>query len=714
MLQIIQDLRSGETSLFEVPIPSIRPGCVLIKTTKSLVSIGTERSLVEFGKANLINKARQQPEKVAMVLDKIQAEGLVPTLEAVFKKLDQPLPLGYCNVGKIIEVGEGVTDYKIGDRVVSNGPHAEFVCVPQNLIAPIPESVSDDQAAFTVIGSIGLQGIRLCDPTLGETIVVIGLGLIGLLTAQLLQMNGCKVIGVDIDESKTKLAEDLGINCCPPGKYQDPVSFIRQATDNLGADGVIITASTKSNQVIAQAARMSRKRGRIVLVGVIGLNLSRSDFYQKELTFQVSCSYGPGRYDASYEDQGIDYPASYVRWTENRNFRAILDALNRGALRVDPMISNQLELHEFNRIYGEIKDDKSIATILNYPEFPPGHDHPITIKNPTRKFDSKKPVIAVIGAGNFVRMTLLPSLSKTDCNVKYIASKDGLNSTVLSKKYDIEYSVTDHQKILEDPTVNLVIIATRHNLHAGQVLDCLKAGKHVFVEKPLCLNLEELEQIVNCYNDHEKGNRSLLTVGFNRRFSPHVVKAKELIGNGEQPISMVITINAGFIPSDSWVQDLKQGGGRIIGEACHFFDLAVFLCNSLITRVCMSGLGIDPKMDTDNASILLNFANGSTAVVNYFANGSQKYPKERIEVHASGKSMVIDNFRTTRGYGFKEFKKLNTRLDKGHDKQFDLLVSRMKESGDALIPFDQIVNTSKASFSALKSLSNSSWISVDI
>ena len=409
MKQIIQSFKTGDTILEEVPAPQVRKGHVLIKTTRSLVSLGTERMLVEFGKSNLISKARQQPDKVKQVLDKIKTDGLVPTLEAVFNKLGEPLPLGYCNVGKVIAVGEGVSEIKVGDRVASNGPHAEFVCVPKNLVAQIPDQVTDEEGAFTVIGSIGLQGIRLLAPTLGETVVVIGLGLIGLITAQLLIANGCKVIGVDIDDSKLKLASNWGVVPFNP-KNGDVVKFVEEKTNNVGADGVLITASTKTNDIISQAARMSRKRGRIILVGVVGLNLSRAEFYEKELSFQVSCSYGPGRYDEDYEHKGIDYPLPYVRWTEKRNFEAVLEAIRSGKLNVKELISEIIPLENYMNVYGEIGSSKSIASILKYSERNTNPTHTVRLSDVA--IPPSKGVVGIVGAGNFTKMTLLPAIKE--------------------------------------------------------------------------------------------------------------------------------------------------------------------------------------------------------------------------------------------------------------------------------------------------------------
>lgn len=705
MKQIIQSFKTGATILEEVPAPQVQRGCVLIQTTHSLVSLGTERMLVEFGKSNLIQKARQQPDKVKQVLDKIKTDGLVPTLEAVFNKLGEPLPLGYCNVGKVIAVGDGVTDFKVGDRVASNGQHAEFVCVPKNLVVHIPDNVSDEEATFTVIGSIGLQGIRLLNPTLGETVVVVGLGLIGLLTAQLLVANGCKVIGTDIDEAKLAMAKEWGVVPFNPLKG-DVVKFVEEQTHGVGADGVIISASAKNNDIISQAARMSRKRGRIVLVGVIGLELSRAEFYEKELSFQVSCSYGPGRYDENYEQKGIDYPLPFVRWTEKRNFETILQAISSGRIHVKEMITEEVPLQEYLKIYGEIGTSKSIASILKYDEQVQLHpSHNVKLKD--TNFTASKGVVGIVGSGNFTKMTMLPALKGTGAGFKYIASNGGVTGTALAKKYGIANSTTNYQEILQDEEVDLVMITTRHHLHAPMVVESLNAGKNVFVEKPLALNAEELEQIIDA---QQKSNKNI-TVGFNRRFSPHVQKIKQIVG--DTPMNVIATMNAGFIPNNVWVHDMKVGGGRIIGEACHFIDLITFLTGSKVKAVCMNAMGVHPEENTDNASILLKYENGSTGVINYFANGSKAYSKERLEVYSQERTLVMDNFRKTEGFGTKGFSKLKTALDKGHKNQFELLIKRTKEGGSPLIPFDEIINTTKASFAAIESLKSNAWVVVE-
>lgn len=703
MKQLIQNLKNGNTIIEEIPTPTVRKGSVLIQTTRSLVSLGTERMLVEFGKANYFEKARQQPEKVKQVFDKIKSDGLLPTLDTVFNKLDQPLPLGYCNVGKVIQVGEGVIDLKVGDRVASNGNHAEFVCVPKNLVAKIPDNVSDEEATFTVIGSIGLQGIRLLNPVFGETIVVIGLGLIGLVTAELLVANGCQVIGFDFDQVKVDIARQKGIKAFNLSDGCDSVKIASEITGEVGVDGVIITASNKSNEIISQAAKMSRKRGRIVLVGVIGLEINRSDFYEKELTFQVSCSYGPGRYDDNYEQKGIDYPLAFVRWTERRNFESILFAISSGKLNVNPLITELVPFDNYQQIYGNMNASRSIASILKYVETSVlSH----TVQVNSNSFSGSNGVIGIIGAGNFTKMTLLPLLKSLKPNIKYISSAGGLNATSMAKKYNISNSTTDNHEILNDNDVDLIMITTRHNQHASLTIEALDKGKNVFIEKPLALNIEELESIISSY----KKSKGMLMVGFNRRFSPHSQKMKSLLGSGQ--INVIATMNAGFVPKESWIHDLKIGGGRIIGEACHFIDLITFLTGSKVSAVCMNAMGDSPEENTDNASILLKYENGSTGIINYFSNGSKTYSKERVEVYSQERTLILDNFRKLEGFGFKGFTSLKTRLDKGHKMQFEKLLKSLTEYKDALIPFDEIINTTKASFAAIESLKKQSWIEI--
>jgi len=715
MKQIIQNFKTGETSLEEVPVPKPGSGKILIRTTHSLVSLGTERSLVEFGKANLVQKARQQPDKVKQVLDKVKTDGLMPTVETVFKRLDEPLPLGYCNVGRVVEVGAGVTDFAVGDLVASNGKHAEYVCVPKNLVAKVPEKVSSEEAAFTVIGSISLQGIRLCKPTFGETIVVYGLGLLGLLAAQMLLANGCKVIGIDIDEDKCKIARTWGVTTINPALGNDPVKTVMENTGGVGADAVIITASAKSQDIISNSAQMSRKRGRIILVGVIGLNLNRAEFYEKELSFQVSCSYGPGRYDENYEQRGIDYPLPFVRWTEKRNFEAILSSIESGSLHVKELITEFIKIEDFNKIYDNIGKSRSIASILTYPQ----EEGEVSKRTDTvvldeRSFKGQKAVTAFIGAGNFTKMTMLPNLKGSGASFKYICSSGGLSGTTLAKKFGFTHSTTDYREALKDEEVDTVFITTRHSSHAGFVREALEAGKHVFVEKPLAINKEQLDEIKEAYEKTaEMPQRPSLTIGFNRRFSPHTQAIKKAIGNDPGPLNIVATMNAGFIPPQVWVHDMQVGGGRIIGEACHYMDLCAYLAGSEIQSVCMNGMGSETKENTDNASILLRFRNGSNAVINYFANGSKSYSKERVEVFSQERVLIMDNFRSTKAFGVTGFKNLKTRINKGHKTQFHSYIQKIKEGGEELITFPEMVNVTLASFAALQSLKEKRWVDVE-
>ncbi len=703
MKQIIQDLKNGDTILEEVPAPVVRPGHILIRTTRSLVSLGTERMLIEFGKAGWINKARQQPDRVKMVLNKIKTDGLKPTIDTIVNKLAQPIPLGYSNAGVVIGIGNGVSEFKIGDRVISNGHHAEIVSVPQNLVAKVPDSVSDEEAAFTVLGAIGLQGMRLAEPTFGETVVVVGLGLIGQLTAQLLKANGCKVIGLDYEEDKVSLADSLGITTANPA-VNDPVKFVQSLTNNVGADAVLITASNKGNDIIAQAANMSRKKGRIVLVGVIGLELNRADFFEKELSFQVSCSYGPGRYDPGYEQSGNDYPIGYVRWTEKRNFEAVLTAIANKQLNVLPLISERVPLANYAQTYNNMSASKSIATILEYANASTAD----TVTYKSKSFSGQKGVIGMIGAGNFTGAVILPSLKKNNENIKTIASANGLSAASLAKKFDISKATSDYHEVLNDTEIDTVFITTRHAQHASMTINALKAGKHVFVEKPLAINNEELDALVEAYNQ----NKTTVSVGFNRRFAPLAQKMKKLLGNTEAPMNIIATMNAGAIPANSWVHDMASGGGRIIGEACHFIDLCSYLTGSNVKAVCMNAMGTNPTEDTDNGSILLQYENGSTAVINYFSNGSKMYEKERVEVYSQERTLVMENWRKLTGYGFNNFSSMSSKQDKGHTEQFKLLMKSIKTGGNPIIPFTELVNTTRATIAAIDSLKNGAWVPI--
>jgi predicted dehydrogenase/threonine dehydrogenase-like Zn-dependent dehydrogenase len=700
MKQVLQNLKTGHMEIAEVPCPQVGRGQVLIQTRASLISAGTERMLVEFSKANLLQKARQQPDKVKQVLDKIKADGLLPTLEAVFRKLDEPLPLGYCNTGVVLEVGSGVTDLVPGDRVISNGNHAEIVCVPRNLVAKVPENVNDEHAAFTVLASIALQGIRLAQPTLGEKIAVFGMGLIGLATVQLLRSSGCEVIAVDLNSQRLALAERFGAKVVDLSQGADPIAAARSCTGERGVDAAIITASAKTDEIVHQAAESCRRRGRIVLVGVVGLNLRRSDFYAKELTFQVSCSYGPGRYDENYEQRGLDYPPGYVRWTEGRNFEAVLGAMSGGGLDVSPLITHRFQLDDALRAYEAIEHDPSaLGVILQY-----GHhvDRSCVVAvSQGRTEAAGRAVVGVIGAGNFSKAILLPALAKTKARLAYVADLDGAAAQYAAVKFGAEKAVTDYRQIIEDGEVNAVFVVTSHNTHARFICEALTAGKHVFTEKPLCLNESELEQIESVVREHPS---AMLMVGFNRRFSPHTQRIKTLLAGRSGPLCMNMTVNAGEIPPDHWTQDPERGGGRIIGEACHFIDLLSYLAAGRIETVCAARVGEGPIVRDDKVSIVLTFADGSIGTVNYFANGCKRYPKEMLEIFCEGRVVRLENFRVTRTYGFQRDKTFRTlRQDKGHRAELQAFVDRVAVGGAPLVPYEQLANVTQASFAAMTS-----------
>lgn len=700
----------------ELPRPGVRSGQTLIQTRNSLISAGTERMLMDFGKANWIDKARQQPDKVRMVLDKVKTDGLLPTIDAVQSKLDQPLPLGYCNVGIVIQAGRsgGSADgLRAGDRVVSNAHHAEVVSVPKNLCARIPDEVSDESASFTVIGAIALQGIRLAGPTLGECFVVTGLGLIGLLAVQLLKAQGCRVLGIDIDSKKCALARSFGADTVDLAKGEDALAKARDFSRDNGVDGVLITASTKSSEPVHQAAQMCRKRGRIVLVGVTGLELSRADFYEKELSFQVSCSYGPGRYDPTYEEKGNDYPIGFVRWTEQRNFEAVLDIMASGVLNVMPLISHRFKFEDAKAAYGLISENKEpyVGIVLEYAPQPTDSSQISLIKKSGKDTDTIKktssippvaPVVGMIGAGNYSGRVLLPAISKNEARLKTISSVGGVTGTHYGKKFGFERSTTDTEGLLDDSEINTIFITTRHNSHARLVIQALEAGKHVFVEKPLCLSLEELLEIETAYDAGCKAQGTrILMVGFNRRFSPHVQKIKSLLGSVSVPKSFVMTVNAGAIPKEHWTQDTEVGGGRIIGEACHFIDLLRFLAGCGITGCHSSFQGKNVLRDT--ASLSLSFADGSIGTVHYLANGHKSFPKERLEIFCAGRVLQLDNFRKLKGFGWPDFKKIGLwRQDKGQQGCIEAFIDAVKSGGAPPIPFEEIVEVTRVSLKAIE------------
>ena len=683
----------------------------MISTTHTLISAGTERMLVDFGKANMIDKARQQPDKVKMVIDKVKTDGLAPTIQSVKNKLEQPLPMGYCNVGTVIEVGKGVDGFSVGDRVASNGKHAEVVCVPKNLCAKIPEAVTDEEAAFTVISSIALQGIRLVQPTLGERVVVTGLGLIGLLTVQLLRAQGCSVLGIDMDSAKCELARQFGAEVVDLSKGQDPVAVSVNFSQGCGVDAVLITASTKSNDPVHQAATMCRKRGRIVLVGVVGLALSRADFYEKELSFQVSCSYGPGRYDAAYEEQGHDYPLGHVRWTEQRNFQAVLDLLAAKSLAINALITHRFNIDQAAEAYATMENEQPMGIVLQFPDNGSSSEGSARLKRTISYQNSvsqpaNKVSVGFIGAGNYATQVLIPAFSQTPTNLVSISSSTGVTGTHAAKKFNFAHSTTDTEALVKSGDVNTLAIVTRHNSHAKWITQALKNGKHVFVEKPLAINSQQLEEIKQAYNEYAVPNGLQLMVGFNRRFAPQVVKMRTLLEATSGPKSFIMTVNAGAIPADHWTQDMNVGGGRIIGEGCHFIDLLRFLAASPSTGVRAMKMSEPGNHCADNVSFTIEFENGSMGTVHYLASGSKAFPKERLEVFCSGAVLQLDNFRKLKGYGWSGFKQMNlSRQDKGNNACVKAFVDSVSAGGCSPISFDELCEVTQLSFDIVDQIS---------
>jgi predicted dehydrogenase/threonine dehydrogenase-like Zn-dependent dehydrogenase len=656
-----------------------------------LISLGTEKMLLNFGKAGWVSKARQQPDKVKMVIDKIKTDGLMPTVDTVMNKLSTPMPLGYSNAGEVIAVGAGVTNFQIGDRVISNGNHAEIVCVPENLCSKIPDNVSDDEAAFTVVAAIALQGVRLASPTLGENVIVIGLGLIGLITVQLLKANGCNVIGFDFDEKKVQLSKEYGANSFTTVDTLEIEKIVGNLTNNNGADSVIITASTSSNDPIDVAPKICRHRGRVVLVGVVGLEMNRTEFFKKEITFQVSCSYGPGRYDFGYEQKGLDYPIGFVRWTENRNFQAVLNLLEQNKIDFKKLISRSEPFENASKIYEDLTEVKDVlGFLLEYPIQINNSDKCLKISN--KQQTNSSVVIGIIGAGAFTSGTLLPAFKKTSARIKSISSSAGLSGHNAAVKFGIEENTTDYKSILSDSEVNTIVISTPHNTHGSFVLESLMAGKNVFVEKPLALKMEEISKIETFYK--ENSNAPQLMVGFNRRFSPLSVTLKNKLDCLSGPKAIIYTVNSGFIPPDHWTQNMDIGGQRLLGEGCHFIDYIQFLIGS---EIVASNIFFADVESRDVFTISLKFKDGSIGTVNYFSNGNKAYAKEKIDVFCDSNIYTLDNFKsltTIDSKGRKTSDKLS-RQDKGHQAEISLFVQAIENGDKFPIELSELLETSK-------------------
>lgn len=697
MKQALLSLRTGAIELADVPAPTARAGSVIIRTERSLVSAGTERMLLDFGRSGLIDKVRSQPDKVKQVLEKVMRDGLLPTMDAVQAKLDQPLAIGYCNAGVVLAVGAGISDLAPGDRVVSNGAHAEVVSVPRNLVTKIPmrpdgSELSFDEAAFTVLGAIALQGVRVAMPTLGERFVVTGMGLIGLLTAQILRANGCHVLGIDFSAERLEIARRYGIETYQASDGADPVAFAKAWSKQVGVDGVLVAASTDSSQPMSDAAAMCRKRGRIVLVGVTGLELQRQPYFEKELTFQVSCSYGPGRYDPGYEEKGRDYPIGHVRWTEGRNFEAVLDLVAAGRVEVASLITDRIPFDDAAKAWELVSAPRSLGILLEYPR-PAATAPASTIGIVDRGPASGVPRIAVIGAGNYAQRTLLPALKENGISPVVVAAPGGLSATLAGRAFGAQRVTSDIDAALTADDVDTVFILTRHDSHADLVCRALAAGKHVFVEKPLCTTRAELEQIRAA---HHRANR-VLSVGFNRRWAPQVRQAMKLLRDVPGPRTVMLTVNAGEIPASHWTQDPSVGAGRIVGEACHFIDLARFLCSSPIVDVRSTAL----RGHADTASITLGHEDGSVSTILYVSTGSAKFPKERIEVFAGGRIVAIDNYRRLHAYGWPfRAGDISLRQDKGQTEMMKAFLEAVRTGGPAPIPFPEVAEVALATLDA--------------
>jgi len=712
MKQLIQSFKTGELGVFDVPAPICQENGCLVKTNISLVSAGTEKMLVDFAKKSILAKAKDRPDLVKQVLDKMKKEGVKNTLEKVFTKLDTPIPLGYSLAGEVIEVGKNVNEFNIGDRVACGGAgyanHAEINYVPKNLMVKIPSSVDDIDASFVTVGAIALQGVRQANPLLGEKIAVMGLGLIGQLTVQLLKANGCKVIGSDIDPDKLKLAKKLGADevCNASELIEKSNNF----SNGYGVDGVIITASALSNQLVIDAGEISRMRGRVVIVGLVGMDIPRDIYYKKELSLKLSMSYGPGRYDPNYEEKGIDYPYDLVRFTEQRNFESFLGLIEEKKITPKELITHQFDFNEAMRAYdlleGRIKE-KYLGIILKYNRNIDLKKEKIVKRN-SKPIKSEKVNIGLIGAGNFTKSVILPTIQKIDgYELVGVCTATGVSAESIGKKYNFKYITTNSKEIFNNNEINSVIITTRHNEHAKLVLDGLKAKKHIFVEKPLTIYEDELEKIKQNYT-----GESILQVGFNRRFSPIIQKIKNKISI---PIAINYRINAGVIPKDVWIQDREVGGGRIIGEICHFIDTSSYLTNSNVKSLFAINLKKSDKSipDEDNISIVLNYENGSIATITYYAYGDSSMPKEYLEVFGNGVSIVMNDFRELLIYkNSKLTKEKYSNQDKGFINEFKAFEEAIK-NGKEPISFDSIYNTTKSTFKIIESLRNQRLVNVN-
>ena len=700
MNQVIQNVKNGELRVARIPEPMVRAGGVLIANSYSVISTGTEKMAMDLAKKSLLGKAINRPDHVRRVVQKLKQEGFFNTLAQISERLDEPMSMGYSSAGVVLASGAGVQEFKPGDRVASNGPHAGVICVPKHLCAHVPENVPSDQAAFTILGAIALQGVRLAKLQLGETALVIGLGLIGQIAVALLKASGCRVIGTDPDSAKCDLAIKMGANIARPGIAPDDVT---SGTAGLGADAVLITASTASNDPIRLAADAVRKKGRIILVGVVGLELDRRQFYFKEAEFAVSCSYGPGRYDSEYEEHGRDYPAAYVRWTEQRNMRAVLEMMASGRLDVSPLISHRFDIENAAAAYKLIETgaEPYLGILIEYPDV--GQTDLKRTIEINRSSVKSQIGIGFLGAGSFARTTLLPALKNISAyHPRILCSAGGVSAEHSGKKLGFEVVTTDENAVYADKAVDTVFIATRHNQHADQVVKALRAGKHVFVEKPLCLTIEELAEIEKALTTDK-----LLMVGFNRRFSPAACQVKDFFASVAKPLTISIRFNAGEIPPEHWTQNDAIGGGRIIGEACHAIDLATFLAGAPPVKVfaeSVGGLSTGDVTD-DQCFITLRHANGAISSIAYLADGDKAYPKERVEIIGGGRVAVINDFREVETCTNGRTKKTSLgRQDKGHVAELKAFADALTGKTASPMSWDDIRAVTLASILAVRSI----------
>jgi predicted dehydrogenase/threonine dehydrogenase-like Zn-dependent dehydrogenase len=710
MKQVLQNQKTGAVNAADVPAPVARPGFVLVRTAASLISAGTERATVEAGQKGLLARAVQQPHLVSQVIQKAKTEGILNTVEAVRSKLGSLVALGYSAAGTVIEVGNDVGNFHVGDRVACAGvgyaSHAEILAVPKNLCVRLPDEVSFDSAAFGTLGAIAMQGVRLAEPTLGESVVVIGLGLIGQVTAQLLRANGCRVFGIDLDAQKIELAKQFGADggCAPD---DDAQRRVMEWSRGYGADAVLITAATSSNAPVELAGEISRKKGRVVAVGAVGLNIPRQPFYDRELTFKISMSYGPGRYDQEYEERGHDYPIGYVRWTEGRNLESFLDLLAEGRVNVEGLITHRFKLDQAEQAYQLIAGESGepyLGVVLHYEsDHDPERRIPVAEKKAGASLGARSVRVGLIGAGNYARAMLLPHFKSAGAELQSIATASGVTARAVAEKFGFRYCVSGADEVLADEEVNLIVIATRHDTHAELARRALNSERHVFVEKPLALNDLELDSVIAAAAQSE----GELIVGYNRRFSPMGRAAREFFKDREAPLSINYRVNAGRIPPGHWAQDAREGGGRIIGEVCHFIDFMHFITGSRTTRVYAESITSRNQEITneDSVFITVRLADGSNGAIAYVAEGDKALPKERIEIFGAGKSLVIDDFRGCVAYQDGREKKTKLReQDKGQEDEVSAVCAVVLEGRPAPIALDDLATTTRATFRIRDSL----------